>query len=43
MELKQHILKKKFDNVRSDVKKLNGKTKQVWFGIKQIEENIENV
>lgn len=36
MELKQHILKNKFDKVKSIVKKIDGKTPQVWIGIKNI-------
>lgn len=36
MELKQHILKHNFDNIKSNVKKINGKTLQVWIGIKNI-------
>jgi hypothetical protein len=36
MELKQYILKHKLDNVKSIVKKINGKTYNVWSGIKSI-------
>lgn len=34
MELKQHTLKHKFDNVKSHGKKISGKNIQVWYGIK---------
>ena len=36
IELKQYIIKKKLDNVKSIVKKINGKPYQVWVGIKSI-------
>lgn len=36
MELKQHIIKNNLDNVQSIVKKINGKSTQVWVGIKYI-------
>ena len=36
MEMKQHTLKHKLDNVKSDVKKINGKLIRIWSGIKNI-------
>lgn len=36
MELKQHILKNKLDNVVNILKKINGKPYQIWKGIKSI-------
>ena len=36
MELRLYLIKKKFDNVKSIVKKINGKSPHVWVGIKQI-------
>ena len=34
MELKQHTLKHKFDNVNNNLKKISGKPVRVWSGIK---------
>jgi hypothetical protein len=38
MELKQYALKHKYENVKTVVKKINGKSPRVWFGIKYIED-----
>ena len=34
MEMKRYIISNNLKNVRNDVKSINGKSKQVWFGIK---------
>ena len=36
IEMKKYILSNNLKNVRNDVKSINGKSKQVWFGIKYI-------
>lgn len=38
MEIKRYIMKNNLKNVRPDVKSINGKSKQVWFGIKYVSE-----
>jgi phage/plasmid-associated DNA primase len=40
--LTKHCALKKFENVKSVVKKLKGKSKQVWVGIRRIEEVEED-
>jgi hypothetical protein len=36
MEIKRYILKNNLRNIRSENKKMNGISKKVWFGIKNI-------
>ena len=42
IEMKKHIAVKKFVNVKNDDKKIDGKSKVVWFGIKLIKVSVEN-
>ncbi len=36
MEIKQYIMKNKLTNIRSDVKRVCGILKQVWYALKNI-------
>ena len=38
VELNKHCKLNELKDVKSDVKKIGGKTKRVWFGIKTINE-----
>jgi hypothetical protein len=40
MELKKYCCLRKFENVNSVDKKVSGKTKKVWIGLKLIKENV---
>jgi hypothetical protein len=43
MEMKQHAMKNRLNCVLSCPKKINGKTVQIWSGIKYINETLDNV